>query len=123
MLRPDSAGAPRARTMGAILVTLSLVSCAPAASVRGEPAGGRPGQPAASEEQADTAERVAAKQVLTNDDIVDMVRKDVADDVIIELIGTSEAKFHLSLIDMLHLSRNGVSEAVIRAMAAAMGRM
>lgn len=123
MPRPDSAGAPRARRMGAILVMLNLVSCAPAASVRGEPAGGRPGQAVASEQQADTAERVAAKQVLTNDDILDMVRKDVADDVIIELIGTSEAKFDLSLIDMLRLSQNGVSETVIRAMSAAMGRM
>ena len=121
MLRRDSTGALRARRMGAILVTLGLVSCAPAASVRGEPVGQPSGQPAASVEQTDTAERVAAKQVLTNDDILDMVRKDIADDVIIELIGANEAKFELSIMSMLNLSRNGVSEAIIRAMAAAMG--
>ena len=125
MPRPDATGAPRARTMAAILilglVSGALVSCAPAASVREAPAGARPGQPEASVGQIDTADRVEAKQVLTNDDILDMVRKDVEDDVIIELIGASEAKFDVSMAGMLNLSRNGVSEAIIRAMAAAMG--
>lgn len=125
MPRPDATGAPRARTMAAILilglVSCALVSCASAASVREEPAGARPGQPEASVGQIDTADRLEAKQVLTNDDILDMVRKDVEDDVIIELIGASEAKFDVSMAGMLNLSRNGVSEAIIRAMAAAMG--
>lgn len=61
-------------------------------------------------------------RTIRNDDIVSMYRDGIADEVILEVIRTSEVDFDVSGGTLAELSREGLSPAVIAAMVAAAGR-
>ena len=69
--------------------------------------------------EVEAAER--AERVLTNADIVGMVNDGLPDEVIIQLIESSEVDFDLSPATLGELNRRGLSSDVISAMIAAAG--
>lgn len=73
-----------------------------------------------SAERTEPEEAPATRRVLDNDDVTDMVAKGLEEDVMIDLINECEVNFDVSADELLALSRAGASEAVIRAMVAAM---
>jgi serine/threonine-protein kinase len=75
--------------------------------------------PKAPEAPAPKADGVAASVpagVLTNQDVIEMVRGKVPVSVIISQIRSSKTSFLLNTPDVINLSQNGVPEAVIEAM-------
>jgi len=60
--------------------------------------------------------------VLTNTTIINLVKAEVSDDLIINLINNSNVNFNLSIDSMIYLSNQNVSSTVIMAMKNAMKR-
>jgi len=63
-----------------------------------------------------------AAEVLTNANIISMVKEQLSDDLIIKIINKSEANFDVSINSLIELSNQNVSSAVISAMKSAMKR-
>ena len=105
----------------AILAAVGLVSCVSCAAARG---GERPdvmrGPCEVSAERLQLEEASATRRILNNEDVMDMVAKEIEEDVMIDLITECEVNFDVSAEELLSLSRGGASEAIIRAMVAAM---
>lgn len=102
-----------------ILPPVVLVFCVSCATMRNEERpGGTRGPCDVFVERTEVEGSVAARRVLTNADVLDMVAKGVEEEAMIELITGCEADFDVSPGDLLSLSRGGASEAVIRAMVA-----
>ena len=72
-------------------------------------------------EQLREAAAERAESTLTNEDIVEMFEEDLSDEIIIQLIETSEVDFDVSRAEVIELNRRGLSSAVISAMIAAAG--
>lgn len=72
-------------------------------------------------EQLREAAAERAESTLTNEDIVEMFEEDLSDEIIIQLIETSEVDFDVSRAAVIELNRQGLSSAVITAMIAAAG--
>ena len=66
--------------------------------------------------------RERAGRVITNPQVVQMFKDDLADEIIIQVIQTSEVDFDVSPEALVELNREGLSAAVISAMVAAAGR-
>lgn len=60
------------------------------------------------------------KEIITNASIIKMAKAKLSDDLIIDVIKSSEVNFDLKVESMVNLSNNGVSSAVIKEMKAAM---
>ena len=60
------------------------------------------------------------KEIITNTSIIKLTKAKLSDDLIIDVIKTSEVNFDLKVESMVNLSNNGVSSAVIKEMKAAM---
>jgi len=58
-----------------------------------------------------------AAEVLTNDAVVAMVKADLSEELILNMIKISENQFDLSTQGLLRLKDSGISETVIKAMA------
>ena len=99
----------------AIEETLSAEAAAAALSQADEDAAVRGGQLQSEAEEE-------ANRAIRNDDIVSMFRDGLADEVILEVIRTSEVDFDVSPATLGELNREGLSSAVIAAMVAAAGR-
>ena len=64
------------------------------------------------------AEAMVAQQVLTDNDVVQMVHAGVAQDIILQLIAESPVQFGLQPDQLIGLKRAGVPDDLVRAMAA-----
>ncbi|WP_419937572.1 hypothetical protein [Candidatus Palauibacter sp.] len=73
-----------------------------------------------SAERTHLEEASATRRILNNEDVMDMVAKGIEEDAMIDLITECEVNFDVSAEELLSLSRGGASEAIIRAMVAAM---
>lgn len=62
------------------------------------------------------------KETLTNDNIKKMVKSKLSDELIINVIKTSNVNFDLNVEAMIDLSNQGVSSAVILEMKNAMDK-
>jgi hypothetical protein len=91
-----------------IHVDLIQARTTPASQERSTP------EPAPSPIQAERA----AREVLTNEDVVKMVKAQVPADVIVGKIQRSETSFRLDTQGLISLKEGGVSDDIIRAMAA-----
>jgi hypothetical protein len=72
-----------------------------------------------------TPSRLAAqgsKDTLTNQDIIDLVKTDLSDDIVVAKIKSSASKFDTSTAALKDLKADGVSSAVILAMVQASGK-
>ncbi|MBY0507667.1 MAG: serine/threonine protein kinase [Bryobacteraceae bacterium] len=83
------------------------------------------GTPAPAEEPQEQAEAVVANQppppppmpdVLTNDSVIEMVKAKLPDRFILSQLRSAKTKFDLSTSELIRLSKNGVSEAVVSVM-------
>lgn len=63
-----------------------------------------------------------SSDVLTNESIVNFVKAELSDDLIIKIINKSEVNFNVSVDSMIELSSQNVSSTVISAMKTAMKR-
>jgi hypothetical protein len=59
-------------------------------------------------------------KMLTNENIINMVKEKLPDDFIIKIINKSEVEFDVSIDGMINLSAKNVSSEVIKAMKIAM---
>src|ERR1700722_19806146 len=57
-----------------------------------------------------------AQQALTNDSVLKLVKAEMGDDVIVNLINTQPASFSLTTDDLIALKAGGVSQKIISAM-------
>jgi hypothetical protein len=64
----------------------------------------------------------AATNVLTDADILKMVKAKLGDDIILDKIKSSPSNFDMSIDSVLKLKAAGASDAVVRAMASASGK-
>lgn len=58
-----------------------------------------------------------AQEVLTNDAIIKLTKAGLSEELIVNIIKTQAGKYTLSTEDLLHLSKEGATDRVIRAMA------
>src|SRR5580698_543623 len=62
------------------------------------------------------ASLVLAQQALTNESVLKLVKADMGDDVIVNMINSQPANFSLGTDDLIALKGGGVSQKVISAM-------
>lgn len=64
----------------------------------------------------------SGKEIITNVSVIKMTKAKLSDDLIIDVINTSEVNFDLTVESMVNLSNNGVSSTVIKEMKNAMAK-
>ena len=117
----EKTGAPvtAAATLTAAAVLTDPQASQPSATLNDPPASQAT---LAVQAQNPQAGDIAAVKVLTNESVVDLVRNELSDNIIINLLRRARVDFNLTTDAVIDLSARGVSPEVIMAMRQAMKR-